>query len=162
MSLYFIYGIYEKTRYPVKYLGEIRTAATEFAVGENVVLAVIRTESGFDADAVSSKGALGLMQIMPSTGEYLYGKLYGGGFDSQKLLEAQTNIRLGTYYISYLFERFDKDILWAVAAYNAGEGNVALWREAGTGLSDIPYKETREYVLKFQKAYKKYVKINKV
>jgi soluble lytic murein transglycosylase len=163
LTLCFLYGIFERLSYPVKFKDEVRAAAAAFSVQENVVFAVIKIESGFNKDAVSSRGAVGLMQIMPSTGEYIYGKIYKntGVFDGDMLFEPRANILFGTYYIRYLSDKFDGDPLWALAAYNAGEGNAAAWRNSGITVDEIPFKETREYIKKFQRAYKKYGKLNK-
>ncbi|MDR1906069.1 MAG: lytic transglycosylase domain-containing protein [Clostridiales bacterium] len=157
---YCAYGVYEKLSYPLKYRDETAAAAAAFSVEENVIFAVIKTESGFRADAVSVKGAVGLMQIMPSTGAYLYKKLYSKDMEEGALFEPKLNIFLGAYYIGYLKNRFDGDILWAAAAYNAGEANVSAWIKNGLSLNSIPYKETRAYVIKFEKALKKYNKLN--
>ncbi|MDR2091187.1 MAG: lytic transglycosylase domain-containing protein [Clostridiales bacterium] len=161
--LVFSFGIAERAVfYPVKFKEEVLSAASAFSVDEKVIFAVIKTESGFKSGAVSGKGAVGLMQIMPSTGEYLYNKLYKNAekkFEREMLFRADLNIELGTYYIKYLLDRFDGELDWALAAYNAGEGNAAAWRGAGISIGGLPYKETREYIVKFKRAYKKYNKL---
>jgi soluble lytic murein transglycosylase len=163
LILFFSYEIAERAFfYPLKFEDEVRAAAAEYSVGENIVFSIIKTESGFKKDAVSEKGAVGLMQIMPSTGEYLYNKLYKYAerkFDRAMLFQADLNIELGTYYIKYLLDKFDGDLDWAVAAYNAGEGNAAAWRASGITVGGLPYAETRGYVEKFQRTYKKYNKL---
>jgi soluble lytic murein transglycosylase len=161
--LFFLYGIAERLIfYPLGFEDEVRAAALTFSVDENVVFSVIKIESGFKDDAASGKGAIGLMQIMPSTGEYLYNKVYKNAekkFEKNMLFRADLNIELGTYYIRYLLDKFDGDLNWAVAAYNAGEGNASAWRTSGIDVGELPYAETREYVIKFQRAYKKYNKL---
>jgi soluble lytic murein transglycosylase len=163
LFLFFSYGIAERLiLYPVKFKDEVSAAASAFSVEENLIFAIIRTESGFKSDAVSKKGAIGLMQIMPSTGEYLYNKIYKNAeekFKSDMLFKADLNVELGTYYIKYLLDKFDGDLNWAAAAYNAGEGNASAWRASGIAVGELPYAETREYVIKFQRAYKKYNKL---
>ncbi|MDR3292510.1 MAG: lytic transglycosylase domain-containing protein [Clostridiales bacterium] len=152
-------GAVESFLYPTKYTDEVFSSADEYAVERGAVFAVIKCESRFKQDALSHKGAIGLMQIMPSTGAYLYGKVYDGEqFADRMLYTPKINIRLGTYYLRYLTDRF-QDIYWAAAAYNAGEGTVAQWIGEGLSLEDIPYPETREYIARFKAALKKYRKI---
>lgn len=160
ISVILAFRIYAAVNYPIRYTAEIDAASRDFGVAPEIILAVIRTESGFRPDAVSKKGAAGLMQILPSTGEYLHKKVYAEPWDESRLYDADVNIYLGTYYLGRLLVRF-KDLLWAAAAYNAGEGNAEIWRSAGLSLSEIPFRETREYVVKFEKAYKRYAKILK-
>jgi soluble lytic murein transglycosylase-like protein len=105
-----------------------------------LVQAVIAVESGYDPRAVSEKGAVGLMQIMPATGER-----YGVTGDAKrsvadKLKEPSINVRVGTRYLKDLMERFDDDLKLVLAAYNAGEGVVDRYN----GIP--PYAETRDYV----------------
>ena len=105
-----------------------------------LVKAVIAAESGYDPGAVSNKGAVGLMQVMPATGER-----YGVTGDAKrsvadKLKEPSINVRVGTRYLKDLMERFDDDLKLVLAAYNAGEGAVDRYN----GIP--PYAETRDYV----------------
>ncbi|MDR1939396.1 MAG: lytic transglycosylase domain-containing protein [Clostridiales bacterium] len=161
LTSYFAYSAYEKLRYPVKYKDEIDIAARAFGVDENLILSVINIESGFDESATSRAGAVGLMQLMPSTGGYLYQRIYKQDVDKSRLFEPELNIYLGTYYINLLTQRFDGDLYWALAAYNAGERNVASWIAGGVSIDAIPYAETREYIVKFKRVYKKYQRLNK-
>ncbi len=129
-------------RYPVKYENEIKQAAAENGLKSELVAAVVWTESGFDEKARSKRGAVGLMQLMPSTAKWCAESLnieYG----EEMLNDAQYNIRLGTFYLKYLFEKFGDERL-ALAAYNAGEGNVRKW--LAMGLTEFPFKETANYV----------------
>ncbi|MCL2103190.1 MAG: lytic transglycosylase domain-containing protein, partial [Syntrophorhabdaceae bacterium] len=118
-----------------------------------LVCALIRAESRFKADAVSRAGASGLMQIMEDTAYWLAPRAGLDDFDYAQILDPETNIRLGTYYLSILIEHFG-DIEVALCAYNAGRGNVASWLDNpeyssdGKTLDAIPYAETREYVQK--------------
>jgi soluble lytic murein transglycosylase len=163
LILFFSYGIAERLiLYPVGFRDEVRAAAAAFSVDENIIFSVIKTESGFKSGAVSGKGAIGLMQIMPSTGEYLYNKIYKNAekkFERDMLFNADFNIALGTYYIKYLLDKFDGDLNWALTAYNAGEGNAAAWRNSGIAVFESPYAETREYIVKFHRTNKKYKKL---
>lgn len=127
----------------ILYIEEAERCSERYGVDVYVTLAVISAESKFDARAVSSAGAVGLMQLMPATAEWIADKLnieYG----YEKLFDVEYNIRLGTYYLSYLLKSFEYE--YALAAYNAGEGVVREWIEKGINVEDIPYPETRDYV----------------
>ena len=114
-----------------RYAAEIRHAAARYGVPETIVAAVIRVESGFNARAISPKGARGLMQLMPDTASSL------GVRDT---FDPRENIDGGVRHLRALMDRFGNDLALVLAAYNAGEGAV-------TGHGGIPpYPETREYV----------------
>ena len=137
--------------YPRRYGDIIVEECARNSVPPALVYAVIYAESGFDPNAVSPKGATGLMQLMPATAAWCAQKA-DIAYDRSKLTEPEYNIELGVHYLSYLLERFDERD--AVAAYNAGEGNVAAWRACG--LSEIPFSETDAYVNKVFRAKKVY------
>ena len=147
--------------YPLKYSEEVFSACGEFEVDKALVFAVIKTESGFNKDAVSNKGAVGLMQLKPSTADYVAKKL---GESEYSLFDASDNIRLGVYYLKMLTVRFG-DVKIALCAYNAGEGKVAQWLKDekyssdGKTLFSVPYKETADYLKKIEKTSKKYSKL---
>jgi len=105
-----------------------------------LVQAVIAVESGYDPGAVSEKGAVGLMQVMPATGERYGVKGDAKRSVADKLKEPSINVRVGTRYLKDLMERFDDDLKLVLAAYNAGEGVVDRYN----GIP--PYAETRDYV----------------
>ena len=135
-------------------------ASTEFDVPAAMILAVIRTESDFHADALSRAGALGLMQLMPDTFAWLCETL-DEPHTADEITDPETNVRLGSYYLSYLFRKFGS---WrvALAAYNAGEGRVTSWLEdpalsTGGNLRRIPYPETAAYVKKALAYYVHYL-----
>lgn len=113
------------------YRDEVASAAQEFAVDESLVRAVIHAESAFNPNAVSHKGAQGLMQLMPAT---------AGRFGVVDPFTAGQNIRGGVAYLAWLLKRFNGDQRLAAAAYNAGEG--AVERNGGVP----PYAETLRYV----------------
>jgi len=150
----------ERDSYPVKYSEFINEASDRFGVPRRIIYAVIRTESGFEASAESEAGAIGLMQITPSTFEEISGKL-GDSYERGMMYDPKTNITYGTYYLSYLYKYFgDWDVVFA--AYNAGMGKVSGWLddpecvdEEGK-LVNIPYEETKNYVSKVKDAEKKY------
>lgn len=111
----------------------IKRASQKYNVPANLIYAMVQTESAFRPYAVSSAGAVGLMQIIPSTGEWL---------GVEDLNDPEQNIMGGTKFIKYLLRRFDGDLEKAVAAYNAGPS--AVIRHKGIP----PYKETQKYVKK--------------
>lgn len=114
-----------------RYAGEIRAAATRYGVPEGLVSAVIRAESGFNARAVSLKGARGLMQLMPETASTL---------GVRNTFDPHQNIDGGVRHLRGLMERFGSNLSLVLAAYNAGE-------RAVTGYGGVPpYPETRQYV----------------
>lgn len=144
---------------PKKYSKQVSAMAAEYCLDEDLVFAVIRAESNFRADAVSSSGAIGLMQLLPSTAAFM--AISAGEEETVDLFDAERNIELGCRYLSYLSKKFeDQDTL--LAAYNAGEGIVRRWLSdpryggGGTMLREIPYRETRSYVKKVKKFYKCY------
>ena len=138
--------------YPLKYKALIEQYSSQFNVKNYVVASVICAESGFDKNAVSNKGAIGLMQLMPSTAEWLAEKL-GENFNDEKLYNPEFNLKLGTYYLSYLLQKFKNEDT-AIIAYNAGEGVVSTWLKNeqysldGKFVNDIPYQETKKYLAK--------------
>lgn len=136
----FLLAIIIELLLPLRFYGSVKKYCQQYGVKKSTALAVIWTESKFDVDAVSSAGACGLMQIMPSTAEWLCGEL-NIEYDRARLFDAEYNISLGVYYLSYLQKSFSGD--YAIAAYNAGEGNVRLWLVSG---GDIRFAETRDYV----------------
>ncbi len=147
--------------YPLKYDEIIYATADKYELDRNYVFALIKIESGFNADAVSNAGAIGLMQITPKTAEYI-AKLTGDAeFD---LFSPEKNVEYGCFYIRYLLNRFNVTET-ALAAYNAGEGTVSNWlanreySDDGINLKNIPYPETREYINKFKKSFEKYNKL---
>ena len=146
--------------YPIKYINEISSACNSFGVDEAVVYSLINVESHFDKNAVSQKGAVGLMQILPSTAKELAKEL---SLKSYTLEEPKDNILLGTFYLSILFKQFESKTS-ALCAYNAGPANVKAWLKDDTKSDDgkqlkfIPFEETRNYVEKFEKNFKYYSK----
>ena len=137
-----------------RYAGQIRKYSAASDLNPALVAALIKAESGFDKKAKSEKGAVGLMQLMPETAEYIAGKV---GYKKKIDLESpDCNIYLGTKYLEYLSEKF-KDEAAVLCAYNAGEGRVALWlgdekiSSDGVTLDYIPFPETRKYVERISK-----------
>ena len=139
----------------------IREQAAEKHLDPALIAAVIYAETKFDP-RTSSAGALGLMQILPSTAEFLAHLSGGVSFQTGDLATPAVNIAYGSYYLRYLLNHYQGNEMLAVAAYNAGLANVDEWvaraRAEGGQLSEseIPFPETREYVrrvLDAQRAY---------
>lgn len=142
------------------YLQSARQAAAEFQVPFSLVLAVIRTESDFRPNAVSEAGACGLMQLMPETFSDLQESVFNERLSDNAIFDPVINIRYGTYYLAYLFEKFGN---WftTLAAYNAGEGRVSDWLTDHTlspegQLKIIPFSQTAHYVKNTLEQYKAY------
>jgi soluble lytic murein transglycosylase len=143
-----------RTMYPLRYEETIREASEENDLKPAFVAGVIYTESRFRPDVESHKEAYGLMQLLPQSAHFIQRKSgIKGDFRDPKL-----NIRLGTWFLGYLNDRYDGDERLMLAAYNSGEGNVDAWTsdESFDIEKDIPYKETREYVERALEAQKTY------
>ena len=147
-------GLVQRVLHPIRYEQYVQKYAKEYNVPEYVILAVINVESGFDPKAVSTAGAIGLMQMVPSTFTWLSSfEHLDENLPVDELYNPEVSIRYGTYYLRYLFEKFyNWDTVFA--AYNGGEGNVSKWLADGRysdgkgGLVDIPFPETENYVEK--------------
>ena len=146
---------YRRDRRELRYIEPARQSADTFDVPLALIMAVIRTESDFRPDAVSSAGACGLMQLMPETFSFLQEDAMGEILPDSAIFDPAVNIRYGTYYLSYLYKRFGS---WktALAAYNAGEGRVCDWLDANGQLTNIPYPETAQYVKTALAAFEAY------
>lgn len=144
--------------FPIKFQEEVKNACETYDVNEAVVFSMINIESHFKPNVVSSKGAVGLMQIMPTTAKSVTEKSDFLNFD---LFSPQDNILLGTCYISELLDRF-QNLETALVAYNAGPTNVSNWlkngkySQDGKVLTEIPFKESKQYLEKFRKSYAYY------
>lgn len=133
----------------------------KYGLSNKLVFAIIKTESNFNKNAVSEKGAIGLMQITPDTGDFIAEKL---SLTDYNLFLPETNIMFGCYYLNYLFKKFEnRDTV--ILAYNAGEGKVSKWLKNpelscnGKTLQKIPYAESSNYLVKVQKSFNKYAKL---
>lgn len=145
--------------YPLRYEEDILSSATAHGVDPYLVAAVIETESGWDANAQSDRGARGLMQLMPETAHDMVvkGLVDGGSYDAANLNDPATNIEIGCAYLSYLISYFNGSTEHAIAAYNAGMGNVSSWTEDGSNLSDaITFPETQTYLARVTTAQERY------
>lgn len=157
----FVITCFEKNAYPREYSEYVEVYAEAYGVPEGLVYAVIRTESSFDSGAVSPVGAVGLMQLMPATFEWLTDDMLFEHLESGMLHDPETNIKYGTYCLSYLYDRYG-DWELALAAYNGGLGNVDEWLEDDKyadgegGLKRIPFRETRQFVARVTDAWEMY------
>ena len=162
----FLITCLEKNAYPRDYAEYVEVYAEAYGVPEGLVYAVIRTESSFDSGAVSPVGAVGHMQLMPSTFEWLTDDKLFEHLESGMLYDPETNIKYGTYCLSFLYDRYG-DWELALAAYNGGLGNVDKWLEDDRyadadgegGLKRIPFKETRQFVARVTDAWEMYERL---
>ena len=158
--LTFCIGAFNECFYPMTYKEEIYTLGNTYGVKSALIASVANVESNFKEEAVSNKGAVGVMQLMPSTAEWLANKL-GIEYYEKKLFEGEYNLELGSYYLAYLINYF-KDEKLGICAYNAGQGNVSLWlknkdySKDGKTLDKIPFEETKNYINKVYKNYNYY------
>ena len=128
---------YQRLRYPLRYEEFIRAHARNYRLEPQLLAAVIYQESKFDADARSPSGAVGLMQLLPETGQGIADRTGGSQWTPDDLLNPELNIRYGSWYLRHLLDKYDDDVNKALAAYNGGQGNV----DRG-----VQYDETRAYV----------------
>jgi soluble lytic murein transglycosylase len=138
---------YERMRYPLRYEEFVIGHAENYRLDPELVAAVIYQESKFDPDAESASGAVGLMQLLPSTGQGIAERTGGDAWTPADLHDPELNIRYGSWYLRHLLDKYGDESL-ALAAYNAGQTNVDRWREQGVG---IQFPETRAYVERVQR-----------
>lgn len=143
---------YQRLRYPLRYSEYVRVHANEHGLDPAFLAAVIYSESKFRSDAVSSSGAIGLMQLTPTTARGIAIRTGGNAFRTQDLYNPEINIRYGAWYLDNLFKKYGSETL-VLAAYNAGQGNVDRWRADGEG---IQFPETRAYVVRVENLTKIY------
>jgi soluble lytic murein transglycosylase len=151
--------------YPQGLLPAIQASTTN-GVDPYLIAAVIREESVYNPDAVSPAGALGLMQVLPQTGQMIAGRLGGESFSKERLFDPRYNIRMGSWYLGQLAEKFDHNPVYMVAAYNAGPEVVARWIQQFGGIEpdefieSIPYTETRLYVKRVLRSHREYRRVS--
>ena len=147
--------------YPMTYEVEIRAGAASNGLDPALPAAVILAESSYQPEAVSEANAQGLMQLLPSTAEWVAGK-FGETYREGSLFEPDTNIKYGCWYLGYLIRRFNGNLTCAIAAYHAGQGTVDGWLSNpeyspnGATLQAIPSSTTDTYVKRVLKYYEKY------
>lgn len=149
--------------YPVLHEDAVLKSAQVYEIPPELIYAMMKTESNFNTQAKSHKEALGLMQIMEPTGMWIAEKMGLDNFSKETLLDPETNIKMGCFYLSYLLDKYDGNKKSALAAYNAGLANVDAWlshsrySKNGKDLDVIPFPETEKYVnlvLKNERIYR--------
>ena len=169
VAIYFLISVpsvQKKFLYPFPYRPTIENYSARWKVDKFLAIAVMKVESNFTEAAHSPSGAVGLMQIMPETAAWI---AYSLGEDSDEiaadiknLRDPDTNIRYGTWYLAELEDEFKGNDVLALAAYNAGRGNVHEWIEKNhwsenfSAVDEIPYAETRDYVKRVLHCREKY------
>jgi soluble lytic murein transglycosylase len=151
---YFYYLIY-----PYGYKELVDKYSGQFGVDPMFALAVIREESRFNPQAGSYAGAQGLMQIMPATGKSIAGSIGVKNFSNEMLLDPETSIMMGCYYLGKQLENFNQNEYYACGAYNGGPGAMSRWvtdngsKEIDEFIEYVTYEETRNYIKKVMASY---------
>ncbi len=131
---------------PLRHEDSIRQQAEEKDLDPALIAAVIYAESRFSGGQTSSAGARGLMQVTPATARAIAEQSGGVSFRVADLADSDINIRYGTYHLRDLLDQYGGNLIAALAAYNAGSGNVDGWGASALELDDIRFPETRAYV----------------
>lgn len=153
-----------KMLYPLEYKTLIVEESDKYNIDPVLVSSIIYEESKFKADAKSKAGAIGLMQLMPSTAQWAAKKMGYGRMTEERLFDAKINIKIGIWYLNYLFEKYQREDL-VIAAYNSGHQNVDKWmKQQGILKNDnkklkIVFGETRDFVRRVQETRKTYEKV---
>jgi soluble lytic murein transglycosylase len=150
--------------YPIKHFDIIKQEAAKNDIDPYLVLAVIKTESGFNKEATSNKQAKGLMQIMDSTASDINDDINLVENINENIYDADINIALGCKYFAKLIKKYNGNYYLAICAYNAGMGNVDSWLDNGIvdkNLNEyidvkLPFNQTKKYLYKVISAYKMY------
>jgi soluble lytic murein transglycosylase len=153
----------EKQSHPLTYGEFVDKYSEKYSVPPYIIYSVIKAESGFDSAAKSSAGAVGLMQIMPETYKDIAARMIGETANEGLLYDPETNIKYGTYYLRYLYDKFESWDL-AFAAYNAGPARITVWLSNPEYITEneivyIPIEETRNYLQKVQKNIESYKRL---
>ncbi|MCL1787634.1 MAG: lytic transglycosylase domain-containing protein [Defluviitaleaceae bacterium] len=150
-----------RTRFPIRHLDVIEANAG--SLDASFILAVIMAESSFNPNAQSRVGAQGLMQLMPPTAADMAARMGMTDFAPEDVWDPEVNIALGTFYLNWLYNRYDGNLDLVLAAYNAGLGRVDSWLRDpalsadGQTLDVIPFPETYNYlnrIRQFQRIYR--------
>ncbi len=172
VMIYFLISvpaIQKKFLYPFPYRSTVESYSSRWKVDKFLAISVMKVESNFSEAAHSQSGAVGLMQIMPETAAWIAYQLGEApeevANDIENLHDPETNIRYGTWYLAELEDEFKGNDVLALAAYNAGRGNVHKWikennwSENFSDADKIPYAETRDYVKRVLHCREKYAKL---
>jgi len=156
---------FTKMIYPIHFHPQIESAADNYGLDPYLLTAMIWQESAFDPNAKSSSGALGLLQIMPSTGQDIANRSgLVSNYTADSLYDPDINLLLGAYYLNSNMNYLSNDIFAALAGYNAGPGNAMIWNELANGdvdleLEIIRYGETRNYITSIYSTYEMYSRL---
>jgi soluble lytic murein transglycosylase len=131
---------------PLRHDDIIRQQAADKDLDPALIAAVIYAESKFREDELSEAGARGLMQVTPATARAIARESGGTEFVVEDLANPDINIRYGTFHLRALIDRYDGNLIAALAAYNAGSGNVDRWGGSTLAIGDIGFDDTRAYV----------------
>jgi len=162
---YFKYGepyLARQYAYPLDYSNVVQDASDEYGVPYSLIAGVILAESKFNELAESGSGALGLMQLMPDTAHWIAEEMNQPKMTDSDIKEPIANIKMGSWYLSYLLKEFHGNEILALAAYNAGRGHVEGWMKTYnwdydfSDTSQIPFPETRIYINNVLTNKKKY------
>jgi len=160
VTLLFLRGpaSWQKRYYPLEFQASILESSTRYQINPYLIAAVINAESGFDPTTRSSAGAVGLMQVLPSTARELAdrGAVDAATYPPEELSDPAVNIEYGTAYLRQLIRRYH-EVETALAAYNAGLRHVDEWADKGGDIRDaIEFPETRHYVLRVVRGRDRY------
>lgn len=148
-----------RAMFPIPYFEVVKEYANKNNLKITMVYSVIKAESSFRPSVVSNKGAIGLMQITEKTGQWIATQLDVKDYSTDSLSDPAINVQFGCWYMAYLQERFNDNNELALAAYNAGEGTIKKWVEAGevvwkgTEIESLPFLETEKYLLRVNRIY---------
>lgn len=160
-----VYNLIRKQIYKQEYSEYVNKYAQTNEIDPKWIYAIIKVESNFNPNVTSGSGAKGLMQLMDNTAADIAKELNVENFEPNMLYDPEINIMLGTKYFDKLLTKYNENYYLAIAAYNAGIGNVDNWinkgiiNSDGSNIENIPYKETNMYVRKTIKAHKVYVEL---
>ncbi len=160
---YWTRQILHRSQHPIRFSSEIAAASKKTGLSSALIMSVIKQESRFSPGVISSSGAMGLMQLLPDTAK----ELAGDSFTTRSLLDPKINVSLGSIYLRQLLERWDYNLLLALASYNAGPSTVQGWvssevySEPELWIERITYPETRIYIKKIIGSLWSYINLNK-
>ena len=167
LKVFKVENIILKSIYPIEYSEYVYKYSKKYEVDPLLMFSLIKAESNFNVNVVSSSNAIGLMQVMDSTAKDVAKNIQMEYNSDTTLYNPEENIQLGIKYFSELMKYYDQNYILALAAYNAGIGNVKNWidkgiiKEDGSDAENIPFKETNMYVRKVMRDWKIYKSILK-
>lgn len=154
-----------KNIYPITYQDYVEKYSKQKDVDKYMIYAIIKAESNFKPEVKSKSNAIGLMQLLEDTAVEMSNSIDNQIVSEKELYEPETNIKIGTSYYAYLLKHYKGNNILALAAYNAGMGNVDTWIKTdvikvdGSDIENIPYKETNNYVRKILRDYQIYIRL---